>query len=447
MTRNDKPRQKTRNTAILPKEHLRYWRQRIFRQDRSPYYFVQIQCRGERHAMSLGTSNPDAAAARARDIYQQVKANGWEATLSSLQQERDGLTASTQCTLGAYIDAAKATADIAPRTLETYCRAVRKIASDMLRLPDDNTRCDKIGGGYDAWLNKVGTFKLAQFTPAKIAAWKKSYLERAKSDPVSQRAARVSAAYYLRNSKALFGAKIREHIGLALPEPLPFAGVQIERPSAKYFATFDLEKLIQNACGDLAESDQEAFKVLLLSGMVGLRRKEIDLLPWSAFRWDDNVIRVQHTAHFSPKTDDSVDDVAVDPELMTVFRGYRARAPKAEFVIASENAPRPGVLYSFYRCDDVFDRLSIWLREHDVKSVKPIHELRKAFGSLICQKAGIHQASRALRHSDIRTTSAVYVDSRSRVSAGLGHLLTRRSIQQGSFNCVENRTRSQKRTR
>jgi integrase len=158
--------------------------------------------------------------------------------------------------------------------------------------------------------------------------------------------------------------------------------------------------------------------------MVGLRRKEIDLLPWSAFRWNDNIIRVEHTRHFSPKTHDSVADVAVDPELMTVFRRYRARAPKSEFVIASENAPRPGVLYSFYRCEKVFERLTRWLREHGIRSDKPIHELRKAFGSLICQKAGIHQASRALRHSNIGITAAVYVDSRARVAVGLGHLLS-----------------------
>ena len=372
--------------------------------------------------MSLETPNPDAAAARARTLYEQVRANGWAATLASRQPQLDAVSGD-QCTLGAYIDAAKTTADIAPRTLETYCQAVRKIASDMLHIPDDGARYDKIGGGRDAWANVVATFKLSGFTPAKIAAWKKGYLERAASDPVSQRAARVSAAYYLRNAKSLFSAKIRAHIALSLPDPLPFAGVLIERPSAKFFATFDLAELIQSARDDLAETDQEAFKVLLLSSMVGLRRKEIDLLPWSAFRWNEGVIRVEHTRHFTPKTHDSAADVAVDPELMTVFRGYRARAPKSEFVIASENAPRPGVLYSFYRCEQVFDRLTNWLRDHGIRSAKPIHELRKAFGSLICQKAGIHQASRALRHSDIRTTASTYVDSRSRVAAGLGHLL------------------------
>ena len=172
------------------REHLRYWRVRIFKQNRSPYYYVHLQYQGQRHKLSLETSNPDAAAARARSLYEQIRANGWEATLANRQPQRPEPD-TADCTLGAYIAVAKATADIAPRTLEAYCQAVRKIASDMLHLPDDNTRYDKIGGGRDAWASTVATFKLSGFTPAKIAAWKKSYLERAKSDPVSQRAARV----------------------------------------------------------------------------------------------------------------------------------------------------------------------------------------------------------------------------------------------------------------
>src|SRR5262245_146365 len=123
--------------------------------------------------------------------------------------------------------------------------------------------------------------------------------------------------------------------------------------------------------------------------MAGLRRKEIDLLPWSAFKWEAGVIRVEHTKRFTPKTADSAGDVAVDPELMAVLRGFRAQHPEAEFVVESDDIPRPGVMYNHYRCDKVFGRLTDWLRTHGVKSAKPVHELRKAFGSLICQRAGI----------------------------------------------------------
>jgi len=30
-------------------------------------------------------------------------------------------------------------------------------------------------------------------------------------------------------------------------------------------------------------------------GLAGLRRNEIDKLPWSAFRWDEGVIRIERT--------------------------------------------------------------------------------------------------------------------------------------------------------
>jgi hypothetical protein len=64
-----------------------------------------------------------------------------------------------------------------------------------------------------------------------------------------------------------------------------------------------------------------------------------------------------------------------------------------------------------------------WLRAHGLRSPKPLHELRREFGSRINQHYGIHAASRALRHVDIRIANDYYVDSRSRVTTGLGHLL------------------------
>jgi hypothetical protein len=410
-----------RNSSFA-KTDLAYWRRRLKKPPRATHWHVEIQRHGERHELSLETANSDSAASRARDLYEHIRVHGWKQTLAKYRPRL--ATRPADCTLGEYIQAAKQTADIAPRTLESYCRSLRKIASDMLGLADDGKRFNGRSGGREEWLEQVDTFKLSEFTPARIAAWKKSFLARAGSDPKSQRNARVSVNFYLRSAKSLFGSKVRENLGLSLPEPLPFSEVKIEQPSAKYFASFDLEELIRDAREELAGADQEAFKVLLLSALAGLRRKEIDLLPWSAFRWEAGVIRVEHTKHFTPKTADSAGDVAVDPELLTLFRGYYAQDPRAEFVIESQGAPRPDVLYTHYRCDKVFGRLTDWLRAHGVRSAKPIHELRKAFGSVICDRAGIHQASRSLRHSDIRVTSAVYVDSRSRVAAGLGHLLT-----------------------
>jgi hypothetical protein len=64
------------------KDHLAYWRGRISKQKGSPYYYVHFQYRRQRHKLSLETPNPEAAAARARTLYEQVRANGWEAYLA-----------------------------------------------------------------------------------------------------------------------------------------------------------------------------------------------------------------------------------------------------------------------------------------------------------------------------------------------------------------------------
>src|SRR6267143_6126441 len=76
--------------ASLSKTDLRYWRDRVFRtiytrgEDRheSPNLAVYIQHRGRRHKWSLGTPNRDAAAAKARDIFLILQAQGWDAAVA-----------------------------------------------------------------------------------------------------------------------------------------------------------------------------------------------------------------------------------------------------------------------------------------------------------------------------------------------------------------------------
>ena len=71
--------------------------------------------------------------------------------------------------------------------------------------------------------------------------------------------------------------------------------------------------------------------MFLLGVMAGLRRREIDTLEWSAFRWERATVRSEPTKWFHPKSEDSIGDV-VDPELIEVFREYHAKA-KGCFVI------------------------------------------------------------------------------------------------------------------
>jgi integrase len=400
------------------KDDLAYWRNKVRRVLGSPFWYVELQRSGVRKKISLSTSNRAAAAYRAREIWQYVRAHGWQDYMAKHKPETQPVI---NPSVGAYISAVESTADLQAKTLRAYVVALRKITADIAGLSDYPNKFS--GEGRDEWLRKVHNVKLSTLTPETIQAWKRSFLAHAGQDPVSQRSARTSVNSLLRCAKALFSSQITRHLSMQLPDPLPFASVQFEpRQSAKYRSTFDIQVLIESATTELATSDVEAYKIFLLATMVGLRRREIDLLEWSSFRWNDSAIRVEPTQYFSTKSEDSIGDVAVDAELLELFRGYRARA-SGRFVIESDEPPKPEVTYNYYRAERVFARLIAWLRAHGVDALKPLHALRKEFGSVICASYGIHAASRALRHTAVAVTDQYYTDNRKRTSIGLGHLL------------------------
>jgi integrase len=324
-------------------------------------------------------------------------------------------------TVGEFIDEVKAKADVEAKTIEGYCKAFRTIVASIFKIDGGKEKFDHHKGGHEKWLARVHGVKLSTLTPVKIQEWKRAYLAKAKRDPLSQRQAKVSVNSFMRRARSLFAADILRHLAVEPPEPRPFAGVAFEpRQSLKYRSSFAVLELIKEARSDLAESDPELFKIFLLAVMVGLRRKEIDLLEWPSFKWEARVIRIEPTRHFHPKSEDSIGDVPVDSELMEIFRGYRARAT-GDFVIESDRKPKADVIYDYYRCQEHFEKLAKWLRKKGVKVSKPLHTLRKEYGSQINAIHGIHAASRALRHADI--TNEYYTDSRARVTPGMGHLL------------------------
>ena len=415
------------------KTDVRYWTARLFKpwytRDGQRFeldtYAIKIQTRGRRETFNLGTPNKAAAASRARDIYCFLCANGWEATKEKFKPKNPEVALKTHATVGQFLAELKAKADLKPKTLESYCVAFRRILSDAFKIEGGSERFDYRMGGRARWVEKIHAIPLAEVTPARIAEWKRGFLARAGSSPIKQRAARTSVNSFLRQAKSLFARRLLKHIEerLELPSPLPFEGVDFEkRQSMRYRSGFDVSKLIETAQAELAQAWPEQFKIFLLATFAGLRRGEIDLLEWSSFRWDSGLIRVEPTQYFHPKSEDSLGDVEVDPEVLELFRGYHRRA-KGSFVIESRNEPRPGATFEHYRCQDHFEKLVAWLRLNSIKSKTPLHSLRKEFGSQICDRHGIHAASRALRHGNIGVTSAHYLDKKKPVVFGLGHLL------------------------
>jgi integrase len=412
----------TSRTHARSKANLGYWENAIFQRRPGGNWWVQIQYGGRREKFSLRTPIKSAAAARARDAYQTLVVKGWDEVLG--QWKPQSAPPGDASTIGDFLEELKARADLKPKTLEGYAVALRKIVADAFGIDGGRDKYDYRSGGYQRWLERVHAVELAALTPEVVQQWKRLFLSRAGDDPIRSRAAKISVNSFLRRAKSLFAARAVKHLSrVQLPSPLPFGKVSFEpRQSMRYRSTINVEALTRAAHEELAQADAPVFLAFLLALGAGLRRIEIDRLEWSAFRWNENVIRIEPTQHFDVKTEHSIGDVPVDPELMSIMRGYAAKA-RSNFVIASPNLPRARATFENYRAQNAFERLSAWLRSKGVQAQKPIHELRKESGSMVNRKHGLTAAKDFLRHADIAITAAHYIDRPRQATSGLGALL------------------------
>jgi integrase len=155
-----------------------------------------------------------------------------------------------------------------------------------------------------------------------------------------------------------------------------------------------------------------------------MRKAEIDLAEWRMIDWQNHLIRLEETEWLSLKTNDSAGEITVDPEMLEDLQELKLRT-KGPFIVQSNRPPRNDSARAYYRCQPIFERLNEWLRSKGVTANKPLHELRKEIGALVATEHGIYAASRFLRHSDITTTARHYAEHKTRISVGLGKLLSR----------------------
>ena len=190
-------------------------------------------------------------------------------------------------------------------------------------------------------------------------------------------------------------------------------------PSMRYVSKIDPYAILALAKKEMAEADPEAFKVIVLALMCGLRRSEIDNLLWRMFDFSRSLLRVESTEFHELKSEDSAGEIDLNPATLTLFKDYRAKAATAAFVIESTGKSGNEMRSRGYRCDAIFNRVISWLRLQGVTDPKPLHTLRKEIGSIIASEHGIFEASRYLRHSDIRITSAIYADKKKVVTPSM----------------------------
>jgi len=406
------------------KDHTDFWKQRLFirsyewngDENEIPGWQVRIAHRGRRARFQLGTSNKDAAAKTARDIYMLVRSSpsGWD--LAFAKYKPDMLTSKDGCTVGDFLSEVQATSSLKPQTFAIYARKFRTLVAGVCKIEGGKEKHDYVNGGYKAWLAKVHAVKLDKLTPDRINEWKVRELKEVANNPAQRKQTSTTVRSIMLSAKSLFTADIRKHLTIKLPTPLPFDGVTL--PEIGKFRYKGLggnltpALLAQAARKELAKKRPEEYKAFLLAFGAGLRRDEVDGLEWSKIRWTENKVRVESTEHSGTKSDTSEADINVDPGLLAILKGYMPKpsTKASQFVIASPVAPKAkATTYHHYRADRVFKNLIKWLRSKGVASRNPIHTLRKEFGSQICKQAGIFAASVALRHSGIAITREHYV--------------------------------------
>jgi integrase len=349
----------------------------------------------------------------------ELRTLGWESTLKKRKPE---LAAKRAATVGEFLHAVRRSYSGQERTIADYCRNFRRLAADIFEIARDSRKFDYYKAGRLEWIEKVNKIRLTEISPERIQAWRVSYLARVENDLEKRRRAQTSINSILRQCRSLFSRKRLDIIPFDPPIESPFEKIRLE-PEAdmRYHSMIDVTRLVPEGVRELSEKP-EMLKVFLLSICAGLRRNEIDKLEWSAFDWERGTLHVGPTRYLHVKSQKSIGDIDLDPEILALFRGfYLSRANN--FVIQSTIEPRLRAGYSHYRAAKAFKDLGDWLKMKNVQGAKPIHTLRKEFGSLVAQKFGIYAASAALRHAEIGITSKHYVSKKQQTAVGLGHLL------------------------
>jgi integrase len=437
MTNNDGQQKRVSGgytkSEVYPKSDVRYWRQRVYKpvsvraegRVQGEHFAVKLQYLGKRMTLSLNSANRDEAAGRARRMYLDLAAGGWELLLERHRPKPSAPKTNSGLTFGEYIALVRSKNLIPERTLNSYIPPLRRIVAQIKGIKPSRKRFSAKKG--KAWRDQIDAIPLSAVTPEDVRRWKTQRIDKAKNNEILRRRYIISVNSTLRQARSLFGErKILKHLPQVPPHP--FENVEFEpRVDTKFYgAGIDAPTLLQRAIKDLGTERREECKAFLLAIALGLRRKEADHLMWSSFDFAAGTVQVQPTEHYGLKTRESAATLTLDPEIMELFKGWHAQRT-SRFVIESDRSPRDAS-YHYYRADPIFNSLVKWLRSQGIDGDKPLHTLRKIFGSLIVEQAGIFAASSALRHTSIELTNSYYVDRTIRTTSGLGSVLSGASV-------------------
>lgn len=413
----------------LSPTNLSYWEDRVFQSTytrnkvlhKTANYTCKIQFAGRRETFPLHTANTTEAAKKARDIYLDVVRIGWDEAVN--KHKPKPVIAPTVLTVGEFFRLVALLSLFTESTLTTYKTKLRTLIAFIAGLGSGRAK----GVRHIEWREKVDSQPLSIITPKALEGFERHILSRGTENSVRLHQTKVTFDGYIRNMRSLFREEVRTKlagIGVDLA-PLPFEKIKMlvkGRSAYAYVSTIEAEDLLKAAVDELSVQNPDAFMIIVLALLLGFRRGEIDGFRWDMVNWERKHIALEGHDTLHLKTATSRAQVRVEPELMNLLWQYKQVA-QGEFVIHSKNPARKAKHYRHYRCEHHFKFVNSWLRKHRVKALKPLHTLRKEFGSLVVEKFGLVAAKSALRHASVEITMTYYVQDRREASTGLGSLL------------------------
>lgn len=363
------------------------------------FWWVRMERAGRRHAVNLGTPDRREAATKAAKLFADLISRGWDAALASIDPER--YAPREGGTVGDVVSALERI-DLHPRTRLNYQKAMRWWSARHLELrPGRQVYARQTAD----WHSQLDAVPLSTLSVQRIERIRDIRIAKAKGDAVTERRARVTLRSWLRNARAAVSAAAR--LGrMQFAEPRPFHGVTVAGAvTTPYRSRIDPAAILRDARASLADQP-DVYRVILLALGAGLRRAEIENLRWRSVDVAAGRVWVEASGGWRPKTAESEAAVDVDAGLLREIQRGGTGEPGA--LVVPPGSTKAAVL---------------WLRSRGVDGNKPLHTLRKEFGSIVAHSADLLTASRQLRHSSLAVTAGVYVEARKRAAPKIGEML------------------------
>jgi integrase len=257
----------------------------------------------------------------------------------------------------------------------------------------------------------IDALDAAILTDSLMRDFQQSLRKSAGGDNLKENTAIITANSIRRQARSVFKPDIMScYKSLNLPELAPFLSVKpLKEPTKKFkMPERSLIETIRAKAMDLKTADPNAYRIYLLAFGAGLRKKEIGFSRWN---WIEKVeakkttqysVRIQTTEDYRLKSDESERVVPLETSVFTELAALRIPVigGGVEYILGGNKTER---------LDDAFRRFSSWLQGLGWTRRKKAHELRKCFGSLVNEQAGISAAQDLLGHASISTTKEYYV--------------------------------------